>query len=293
MKINKRKNSKGMIGWPIIFLMTVAVIAMTLTTIHVTRTNQSVIVTTAATRNSAETIANALVSLPECFAYEKDGKVIPGVLSAAKLANGEERKKCFGIGPVMWSITIVKFVANEGMTMKYDIGDTSIPRITIWKDVLVKEEDSTYAAKMIILVGHKNVNLRVFDAGMRQYEGVLELYEDSTFGPPIVDYDNEPYTTTGSKWVMEASIVNMTDMSEDCKPGGEELGKDNIKETTCRLNEFEILLQDKVCRFNLVTVDKIKTYDGLVEGCGIKVTAYLEDIIDRKSYEKVTVEELI
>ena len=213
-------------------------------------------------------------------------------MSAAKLAEGEERKKCIGMGPVMWSIMIVKFSTEEGMEELYNIGDNTITRITIWKDVLVKEAGSTYAAKMIITLGHKNVNLRVFDAGRRQYEGVLDLYKDSTFGPPIVDYSGTP-TTTGSKWVMEASIVNMTDMSEDCKPGGEALGKDNIKETTCRLNEFEILLEDKVCRFNLVTEDKTKAYDGPVEGCGIKVTAYLESVIGRKSYEKVTVEELI
>jgi len=92
----------GMVGWPVLFLLAVSSIAITITGINITKTSSAELVAIAATENTVNLIANALVSLPECFVYEENGRPIAGVVDMNKLRS--ERKDCVSLGPILWQM---------------------------------------------------------------------------------------------------------------------------------------------------------------------------------------------
>ncbi len=113
------RNRKAMVGWPIIFMMTVAVVSMTLVAMHTTRVNQINIVTTTATEDTANLLVNTLMNLPECFAYEENGRAVGGVIDENKLKEMASRASCVGIGPIVWSMEVEQIIRETRQEKVY------------------------------------------------------------------------------------------------------------------------------------------------------------------------------
>jgi len=285
-RIGQAQNRRAMVAWAIPFMIVVAVVAAMVMTMYVLKTSQTEVATIAATNDAANLLANALVSLPECFAYEEGGRILGGVMSEEKLEEGNERADCVGLGPLLWAMHIVRYDKQEtelygtykmgNMEYVHGVGVLTIPKITMWREALIKGEDGVYAAKMLLYVSS---NMATMSVDSELWDAETEMVSDTDFGIGLA----EEYDRIGTKnmWNLKADIINLTDHSLGC---GENdiLDNDNlyVKRGTTPgswINYLysNIVYGEKYAVFSIRDKKSImEPYTGPMEGCGIRFTAF-------------------
>jgi hypothetical protein len=252
----------------IIFLFVVAITATTVFSMTSTGENQKQILAIAASENSADLLLNALVNLPECFGYEKDGRKNWGMLDQAKIDEGEAKADCVSLGPIIWRV-------------KY--GDMEIGNKKIGNDfqkdrqTLVNDNNKIESKVLSLYLGSKDVEFEVEEYGIYEYSfNVNEI-------PGFTHDSNSP--------ILEATIINMTDYSEGCR----EIGADNIYTQTLfnwyKGSRFTGAMNGAQFAIREENAGEIP-YKGNVTNCGIRFSLYLGKHPDKNAFEKSVIMEL-